>query len=128
MQHKNTRGAELQPDVTWALPLPAGNVVEQLCCLCQAQREAAFQWELAPAFCALAQRSFEDWACLILHWQHTPVVETVPGATRCILSSSSGSWYNKPCTKDVDSTDVVVSLTPVVLFLLSPACLGRYKS
>ena len=62
MQYQNTRGTESQPDVTWALPLPAGNVVGQLCCLCQAGREAAFRWALAPAFCALAQCSSEGWA------------------------------------------------------------------
>ena len=62
MQYQNTRGAELQPDETWALPLLAGNVVGQLCCLCQAQREAAFQWALAPAFCAPAQCPSDCWA------------------------------------------------------------------
>ena len=77
MQYQNTRGAELKPDVTWALTLLAGNVVEQLCCLCPAQREAAFQWAVAPAFCALALCSSEGWACLILHWQHPPGVETM---------------------------------------------------
>ena len=74
MQYQTPRGTEFQPDVT--LALSAGNVVGQLCCLCQAHRQAASQWAPAPAFCALAQRSSGGWAWLILHWQHIPAVET----------------------------------------------------